>query len=93
MSPFIPILAANCQVPTNLCDVTRSQEVIKVRPAEFIRLKHSKIWPHEGEALHCLSMKRKKMAPILETHNSVCLSFCQETELTEQGCPESGGWS
>ena len=51
-----------------------------MRPAEFIRPKQTKIWPHEGRNLHWLGLQGK-ISPMVETHNSVCPRFCMESEL------------
>ena len=84
MSLSIPSLAATCWVFTHLCIGMESQEVIRVRPSEFIRPKQTKIWPYKGRALHWSYIKRK-VAFILEPHNSVCLRFCQEFDLSRAG--------
>ena len=54
-----PSLAATCWVLTHFCGVAESQVVIRVRPAEFIRPKQTKIGPGEGRALHCSGTQGK----------------------------------
>ena len=48
MSQGISRLAVTCWVLTHLC--------VRVRLAEFIRPKQTKMWLFEGRALHYLSM-------------------------------------
>ena len=44
-------------MPTELCGGAGSQEVVRVRPAEFIRTNPIVIWPHKGRALHRLDVQ------------------------------------
>lgn len=61
-----------------------SSWVIRMRLEEFIRPKHTNVWPCKGRLLRCLAYKRK-MEPVLKPHNSVCPRVCQESDLSRAG--------
>ena len=51
-SQDIPSLAGTYHVPSGLCDGAGFQGVIRVKLAEFITPKQTKIWPCEGRAVY-----------------------------------------
>ena len=59
MSQGIPSLAVTCWVLAQLCGGAGSQGAVRVRPAEFIRPKQTKIWPCERKTLHWLGVGGK----------------------------------
>ena len=73
-----------------------SQRVVRVRLAEFIRPKQTKIWPCEGRALHQLGVWGIN-GSVLEPHNSVCPGFFPDLlegpSSAGQGCHVTVGWS
>ena len=74
MSQGTPSLAATCWVLAHLCGGAGSQGVIRVRPAELITPKQTKIWPCDGRSPSRLG--KKKNDSVLEPHNSVCTRVC-----------------
>ena len=78
----IPSLASTCLVFAYLGGGVGSQGVIKVRPAEFMRPKQTKIWLCNRRALHHSGMQGK-MFSILVPHN--CLSQIVPGARSQQG--------
>ena len=62
MSQGVSSLAATLWVPADLCGGPWSQEIIRVRQAEFIRPKEIKIWLCEKRAQHQWGVQEKNSA-------------------------------
>ena len=88
MFQAIPYLAAMSWVLANLCGMVGSPRVFRVRSAEPIMPKQTKIWLCEGKTLYQLGMSGK-MAPVLEPQN--CLSKIVLGGQAQQG-GASRGW-